>query len=65
MQRMTSKIKKLERQFDQLKSSYKLLKENHERTVKELRDAETYIGVLEMENQILQEEVHRLESLPE
>lgn len=58
LQTLTNRMKRLE-------SNYKLLKEVHQKLVKDLRDAEAYIIVLEQENQILQGEVHRLEAADE
>lgn len=50
IQTLTRKVRRLERVNSQLASNYKLIKETHQRLVKELRDAEAYIQVLEHES---------------
>lgn len=60
-QECAAKLRKLEREKTQLASAYKLIKENHERTVKDLRDAEVYIQLLEDENELFQQRISELE----
>lgn len=57
IQGLTKRLRRYERENIQLATSYKLIKQNHERTVKELRDAEVYIQVLEDENSILKRQL--------